>query len=132
MRLVKLVRGGRLVCFDYGASTAELANRDGGWLRTYRDQDRGHQPLVGLGNFDVTIDVPFDQFSPSPTQLRTQADFLRMHGIDDLVLAAEERWRAGASVGDLSALKARSIPTEAKLLTDPDGLGAFLVAEWVR
>lgn len=130
--LAKVTRGGRLVCFDYGATSAELAARAGAWLRTYRGQDRGHQPLVGLGHFDITIDVPFDQLAPTPSQIRTQGDFLRAHGLDAVVAAAEERWRSGASIGDLAALKARSIPTEATVLTDPTGLGAFLVAEWVR
>ncbi len=130
--LSRIRRGGRLVCVDYGATTAELARRDGGWLRTYRGHDRGHDPLVGLGQFDITIDVPFDQLSTAPTRLWTQAEFLRAHGLDALVATAEDRWRSGASVGDLAALKARSIPSEAKVLTDPTGLGAFLVAEWVR
>ena len=130
--LSRVRRGGRLVCIDYGAPTAELAGRNGRWLRTYRGHDRGHDPLVGLGTFDVTIDVPFDQLSPAPSRLWTQAEFLRSHGLDDFVTAAEDRWRSNASVADLAALKARSVPSEAKVLTDPTGLGAFLVAEWVR
>ena len=130
--LSRIRKGGRLVCVDYGAPTTELAGRDGRWLRTYRGHDRGHDPLVGLGNFDITIDVPFDQLSPAPSLLRTQAQFLRSHGLDGFVTFAEDRWRSNASVGDLAALKALSIPSEAKVLTDPTGLGAFLVAEWVR
>jgi hypothetical protein len=61
----------------------------------------------------------------------TQADWLRSHGIDELVEEGRRGWDAGATTGDLAALKARSRVREAEALLDPEGLGAFLVAEWV-
>ena len=39
---------------------------------------------------------------------------------------------AGASVGDLDALMARSRRAEAAALTDPDGLGGFMVLRLTR
>jgi SAM-dependent MidA family methyltransferase len=123
---------GRVVCIDYGAPTAHLARRDGHWLRTYRDHQRGYDPLLAPGSFDITIDVPFDQLAPQPDTLRTQADFLNAHGMADRVAAAERVWLAEADTGGLRALRARSIPHEASVLSDPNGLGAFTVAEWIR
>ena len=60
----------------------------------------------------------------------SQADWLRAHGIDDLVADARRTWTARAHIGDLAALKARSRVTEAEALLDPTGLGAFRVLEW--
>ena len=65
-----------------------------------------------------------------PTQLRTQADFLRAHGLEELVETARRRWHEGASRADLDALAARSRVTEADALVDPAGLGRFCVLEW--
>jgi hypothetical protein len=39
-------------------------------------------------------------------------------------------WEEHASAPDLTALRMRSRISEAEALTDPSGLGAFLVAEW--
>ena len=62
--------------------------------------------------------------------------FLPLPGLDDrrwaeLVEEGRARWRAGASAPDLAALAGRSRVREAEALVDPDGLGAFTVAEWV-
>ena len=117
----------RVILFDYGTrTTAELVGR--AWLRTYREHDRGADPLVDPGSQDITTDVAFDQLTPD--SLTTQADWLRAHGIDELVAAARATWRERAHIGDLAALKARSRVTEADALLDPDGLGGFLVAEF--
>ncbi len=124
-----LVDGGRLVCIDYGAATAELAVRpERGWLRTYRGQTAAGDPLRSLGSTDITTDVPIDQLPDSSIQ--TQAEFLRVHGILEMVEAARVRWEASSDIGDLAALRARSWITEADGLTDASGLGAFLVSEW--
>lgn len=117
----------RVVLVDYGtATTAELLGRT--WLRTYREHDRGFDPLVDPGSRDITTDVAFDQLRPD--RLTTQADWLRAHGVDALVDDARATWQARAAIGDLAALKARSRVNEADALLDPDGLGGFLVAEW--
>jgi len=82
----------RVVCFDYGASTAELATRSNrGWA---------------------------------------QAEWLRSHGIMDLVAEGRQIWEKRAGVGDLAAIRARSRQVEAEALLDPAGLGGFVVLEW--
>ncbi len=129
--VASLVDGGRVVCIDYSASTAELALRpERGWLRTYRGQTTAGNPLHSLGSTDITADVPFDQL-PSAL-ICTQSEFLRGYGIDELVGAAQAYWDEHGASGDLAALKARSRISEAQTLTDSDGLGTFLVLEWRR
>ena len=134
-RAVGLVERGRVVVFDYATlTTAELVDRpDAGWLRVYRDHERLGDPLVALGTADITADVAIDQLDAAigtPATVRTQAEWLRAFGIDELVDEGRRTWEAGAATGDLAALKARSRVSEAEALVDPAGLGAFLVAEW--
>ena len=126
--------GGRVVVVDYAATTAALAGRPQvEWLRTYRGHARGGDLLDGLGEQDVTCEVAVDQLAlvRPPTSDTTQADWLRAHGIDDLVAEGRRTWAERAHVGDLGALAARSRIGEAEALLDPAGLGAFRVVEWV-
>jgi SAM-dependent MidA family methyltransferase len=130
----QLSSDGRIVCIDYGAPTALLADRGDEWLRTYRDHQRTYgidAVLQNMGSSDITIDVPVDQL-PVARSIKTQASFLKDHGIDELVAEAKRSWTENAAVGDLAALQARSWISEAGLLTDPNGLGAFVVLEWRR
>ena len=121
----------RLLLLDYMATTDDLVARDGGWLRAYRGHERVTDWLAAPGSADITIDVPLDQLVPfEPTRISTQAEFLRAHGIDELVEEGRAAWPANAAVGDLAALKARSRIREAEALLDPAGLGAFTVLEW--
>ncbi|HEX9504705.1 MAG TPA: SAM-dependent methyltransferase, partial [Acidimicrobiia bacterium] len=54
-----MLRGGFLVVVDYVVTAAELVTRgEGGWLRTYRDHERGGSALMTPGEQDITIDVP--------------------------------------------------------------------------
>ncbi len=48
-----------------------------------------------------------------------------------LVAEARDTWHERAAIGDLRAMVARSRIGEADALTDPKGLGAFRVLEWV-
>ena len=124
---------GRVVVVDYAATTAELAARPPGeWVRTYRAHARGGGPLDDLGRQDVTCEVALDQLAlvRKPSTVTTQADWLRAHGLDDLVATARATWAERAHLGDLAALTARSRVTEAEALLDPTGLGAFRVVEW--
>jgi SAM-dependent MidA family methyltransferase len=122
--------GGRVVAFDYASTTAELAQRPWtDWVRTYRRQARGGRPLEALGTQDITCEVAVDQL-PSGASDRSQAEWLRAHGIDALVEEGRRIWEERAAIGDLEALKARSRITEAAALLDPAGLGAFRVLEW--
>lgn len=116
--------------FDYGATTAELAERTmAGWLRTYRDHQRGHDPLADPGSWDITSDVAIDQLL-SPDAVTSQADWLIANGIADRVQAGRDLWHARSHLGDLAALRARSTVHEAEALLDPTGLGSFVVLEW--
>ena len=60
-----------------------------------------------------------------PDAVRSQAQFLALHGLDDLVAEGRRVWAERAGVGDLAAVRARSRVREAEALTDPAGLGAF-------
>jgi SAM-dependent MidA family methyltransferase len=124
--------GGRLVLIDYADTTVSLAARPwGDWVRTYRSHQRGGHPLDSPGSQDITCEVAVDQLVPAPTLDRSQADFLRVHGIDQLREAALTAWQERAHIGDLAALRSRSRVHEADALTDPAGLGGFRVLEWV-
>jgi NADH dehydrogenase [ubiquinone] 1 alpha subcomplex assembly factor 7 len=126
-------RGGRVVVIDYAATTAELAGRpQEQWVRTYRGHRRGAGLLDALGEQDVTCEVSVDQLATvkRPVLDRSQADWLRARGIDELVAEGRSEWNERAHVGDLAALRARSRITESDALLDTSGLGGFRVLEW--
>ena len=124
---------GRVLLFDYAATTAELATRpQADWLRTYRAHAPGVAPLEALGEQDITCEVCVDQLAAvaPPVADRPQADWLRAHGIEDLVAEGRRTWQERAHLGDLAAIRARSRVSEAEALLDPRGLGAFRALEW--
>jgi NADH dehydrogenase [ubiquinone] 1 alpha subcomplex assembly factor 7 len=124
---------GRVVAIDYASTTAALAARPPDeWLRTYRGHARGGAALDDLGHQDITCEVATDQLAlvRPPASDTSQADWLRSHGIDDLVDEGRRTWAERAHVADVAALAARSRVTEAEALLDPGGLGAFRVLEW--
>lgn len=125
------LRSGSLLVIDYGvAHTGELAMRPWrDWLRTYRGNQRGEHYLRAPGTQDITTDVPFDQL-PEPDSLRTQAQFLQLRGIDELVEEGRRVWSEQAARPGLEAMRMRSRVGESEALLDPVGLGGFLVAEW--
>lgn len=122
---------GTVLVFDYGvARTAELVLRPWrDWLRTYRGHERGDHYLVAPGTQDITVDVCLDQL-PEPTALRSQAQWLSLYGIADLVEEGREYWRLNASAPDLQSIRMRSRISEAEALLDPAGLGGFWALEW--
>jgi SAM-dependent MidA family methyltransferase len=126
-----IVRRGRLVVIDYGATTDTLAHR-GGWLRCFQQHERGDDPLAIPGACDITADVAFDQLWPEPTSIIAQAEFLRTHGIETLVAEGRAQWEAAAASPTVAALTARSRIRESDALCDSNSLGAFQVAQWVR
>lgn len=134
--LDQLAPGGRLVVLDYTASTAELVARPWSqWVRTYRGHSRGGDPWVGPGRQDITVEVALDQLvqaSRPPDRVATQAEALRGWGIEALVEDGRRTWAERSGPVDLVALRARSRVGEAEALLDPEGLGAFTVAEWLR
>jgi SAM-dependent MidA family methyltransferase len=124
---------GRVVLFDYATTTPALAARPWTeWLRTYRAHAPGAGYLHDLGQQDVTCEVAVDQLAVvrPPASERSQADWLRAHGLDELVDEGRRLWTERAHVADLAAIAGRSRITEAEALTDPTGLGAFRVLEW--
>ncbi len=127
-----LLTCGRLLVVDYGvATTAELARRPWtDWLRTYVAHGRGAGVLADPGTQDITCEVAFDQLPP-PSRRTSQAEWLTEHGIEELVDEGRAIWRERAAIGDLVAFAARSRVRGAEALTDPGGLGSFVVAEWV-
>jgi SAM-dependent MidA family methyltransferase len=120
-----------VLVIDYGVPlTAELVMRPWReWLRTYRDNERGGHYLSAPGLQDITIDVPFDQLPP-PDAVRTQAQFLELHGIGELVEEGKRVWAEQAARPGLEAMRMRSRVSESEALLDPAGLGGFVVAEW--
>jgi SAM-dependent MidA family methyltransferase len=129
-----LSEGGRIVCLDYAryGTSDFLVEPWQAWLRTYRGHGRGGHPLDAPGTQDVTTDVAVDQLAGvrRPISERAQADFLRGHGVDDVVAAAAWHWSDVSGTPTLGDLSARSLVTEAKALLDPAGLGGFTVLEW--
>ncbi len=128
------VEQGLVVVLDYADETASLASRPPSeWLRTYRDHEPGGAPLEAVGEQDITCEVAIDQLARirAPTGRSSQAELLRRHRIDDLVEEGRRTWEQRAGVGDLDALRARSRVREAEALLDPDGLGGYVVLEWV-
>jgi SAM-dependent MidA family methyltransferase len=124
---------GRVLVVDYADVSPSLARRPWlDWVRTYRAHGRGGHPLDAPGGQDVTAEVAVDQLArvAQPAAVRTQAEFLVAHGIDELGARAAEAWQEGAARGDLDALKAKSRVNEVRALTDPAGLGAFSAVEW--
>ena len=131
---------GRVVAFDYGATTDVLAERAGRsddpaaglvWLRTHRDHDDGSWWLADPGSCDITADVALDQVQADHrAENFTQAEFLRGHGIDELVAEGRAVWAERTDVADLDTLKALSRTSEAEALLDPAGMGAFNTLAW--
>jgi SAM-dependent MidA family methyltransferase len=126
-----VVRSGAVVLFDYFVpTTAELAARPWRqWLRTYRAHDRGGHYLAMPGSQDITTEVAIDQL-PVPDSVRSQSQWLQLHGIDELVAAGKRYWEAHAARPDLVAMTMRSRVSESEALLDPAGLGAFTVLEY--
>ncbi|MGN6694257.1 MAG: SAM-dependent methyltransferase [Aquihabitans sp.] len=130
---LELAAGGRVVVIDYARTSAEMAAvAPHEWLRTYTSHGTGGSPYDGPGRSDITSDVAIDQLAliEPPTSIRTQAEFLRAHGIDELVAEGRATWERLGLAGGLEAIAGRSRITEAEALLDPTGPGAFTVLEW--
>jgi len=124
---------GRVIVIDYASTTPLLAHRPmREWIRTYRGHEAGVGPLEALGRQDITVEVCIDQLSRvrRPDRDRAQTEFLRDHGLAELVSEGRRIWHERAYIGDLEAVRGRSRVTEAEALTDPVGLGSFRVLEW--
>lgn len=125
------LRLGTVIAIDYSsATTAGLALRPWrDWLRTYRRHERGDHYLVAPGSQDITTEIAIDQL-PEPDAVRSQAQWLQLHGIDELVEEGKRYWEQHAHRPDLAAMRMRSRVSESEALLDPSGLGGFSVIEW--
>ena len=129
------LHGGVLAVVDYFATASQIAERgQDGWLRTYREHERGTSAIDAPGSQDITIDLPTEYVVQVAERAgfavvsdMTQSDWLRKLGVDELVADAREQWQERAHIGDLEALGHRSRVVEADALLDPSGLGAHRV-----
>ena len=126
-----LIRHGSVKVLDYFAlTTAELTGRPWReWLRTYRAHATGEHYLRLAGDQDITTHVCVDQL-PAPSEVETQASFLRRFGVDELVEEGRRAWAAAASRPGLAAMLMRSRLREAEALMEPQGLGGFHSVTW--
>ena len=131
---IEMLDHGSVLIIDYCTPTtveaAVMPWRE--WLRTYAGHEKGGHYLRNPGEQDITAQVMVDQLAVvrQPDAVRTQAQFLQLWGIDELVEEGRAAWRAAASAPTLAAMKMRSRVSEAEALTDPTGLGSFSVLEW--
>ncbi len=135
LRDVKERLNGQLLVIDYMVPvTVSLAQRPWReWLRTYRDQERGSHYLRDVGRQDVTTDVCIDQLEAvvgPASSVRSQAQFLQLWGIDELVEEGKRVWEAEAARPGLRAMTMRSRVSEAEALLDPASLGSFTTITW--
>ena len=128
------LKNGSVIVIDYCTPLTAIAAASPWreWLRTYVGHERGGHYLKDPGAQDITCQVMIDQLSEvaEPDSVRTQAQFLQMLGVDELVREGREVWAAHASRPTLKALKMRSRVSEAEALLDATGLGSFSVLEW--
>ena len=130
-RALQLLDKGRLLVVDYGFRNSDqfLQLPRDEWLRTYRGHRRAGTPFSEPGSRDITCDVAFDQLPGDPL-FQMQADWLKDHGLIEMTEWAREHWRNAAISPDARDVAIRSLLDEATALTDKEGLGNFVVAEW--
>jgi len=130
-RALNLLDRGRVLLFDYGLQqTKDFVERPfGEWIRTYNEQHRAGHPYAEAGSRDITCDIAFDQLPGFP-QIVAQRDWLLSQGLHAMTEWARGQWHDSAAAPDSEALGARAVLQEASALTDREGLGGFLVAEW--
>jgi SAM-dependent MidA family methyltransferase len=128
------LKSGRVIVIDYcTATTTQIAGMQWReWLRTYAHHDRGVHYLKNVGDQDITTQVAIDQLVQvrEPDAVRSQAQFLQLWGIGELVEEGKAEWGKSAAAPTLAALKMRSRVSESEALLDPNGLGGFTVLEW--
>jgi SAM-dependent MidA family methyltransferase len=133
-RALASLGSGAVLVIDYClASTVQAAAAPWRqWLRTFAGHETGAHYLRRPGEQDITADVMVDQLAAvrPPDAVRSQAHFLELWGITELVEEGRRAWKEAASAPTLAAMKMRSRVSEAEALLDPSGLGAFTVLEW--
>ena len=118
---------GRILLFDYCTplTAAAVMSPWREWLRTYANHERGGHYLMNPGTQDITTQVMLDQLESvaEPETIRTQAQFLRLWGVEELVEEGRRAWEAAAARPDLAAMKMRSRISEAEALLDAISAG---------
>ncbi len=130
-----LLLSGTMLIIDYALpTTAQFASRPWrDWLRTFRGHERGQHYLRNPGLQDITADVAIDQLVSAmgePDAVRSQNQFLRRWGIDELVAHGRQYWTDNAAAPTLAAIKMRSRIGEAEALLAEPGLGSFTTIEY--
>ena len=130
-KALKSLRKGRVIVIDYAVENFPVSP-DHNWLLTYTKHERSHDPLSNPGTKDITSDVDISQLQKiqTPALIRTQSQWLKELGIDELVNEGKRYWLENVHKPDVVALEARSRATESKALLDDNGLGGFKVIEW--
>ncbi len=134
-RTAAILRRGYVVLIDTMDTAAGTLARDtGAWLRTYRGHASAGPALADPGSRDLVADVVTEQLRHAAADAgfavltdTTQAAWLDDLGIAGMVDRGRTLWEERAAVGDLAALEARSVASQAAALTDPAGLGAHRV-----
>lgn len=134
--IARVIKRGYVLTIDYGHPREAMYHPDrvGGTLRCYSEHVLGWDPFRRVGEQDITAHVDFTHlqqclashgFAPS-APLMSQADFLELHGYEHALrqarrdlLGARDASEVGTMQHELESLRA---------LSDPRGLGAFLVA----
>lgn len=128
-----LLQSGMLIVFDYCSTSSVAINQPWrNWLRTYEQHAVGEHYLRRAGLQDITSHVMVDQLAivRQPDTIKTQSEWLSIHGIGALVAEGKDYWQANSAKPDVQAMKMRSRVSEAEALCDPNGLGNFKVLEW--
>jgi SAM-dependent MidA family methyltransferase len=130
----RALHNGVVVLIDYIVDIGVAVSRSPEWLRTFRQHERGDDPLRDPGSQDITADIVRSQLERAArtagfqlVEDQTQAAWLHDLGLEALVESGRRTWQAGAHRGDLHAIAGRSLGNEAAALTDPAGLGAHRV-----
>jgi SAM-dependent MidA family methyltransferase len=134
-RVAATLHDGYVVLIDTMETAAGILTREpGDWLRTYRGHTVAGPALDAPGSRDLVADVVVEQLHHAAADAgfavltdTTQAAWLEDLGLAAMVDRGRAAWEARAAVGDLAALEARSITTQAAALTDPTGLGSHRV-----
>lgn len=127
---------GSLLVVDYGDMEPDLwLRRPGGSMVTYRRGELGTDPLVHIGDADITAHVNFSALERAartaglaPQPHATQREWLQGLGIDEVVTAMrrhEERARTEGRHADYLGLVAER--SRVQTLAAAGGLGDYLV-----
>lgn len=111
----------RLLVFDYGADAATLAAREEWPLRAYAGHRRVDPLSAAQVHADVTVEVPVDVVVDALDRLGWD---VHVSSQRDWLLA---RWTCGGD--EPGMLGRRAHASEIRALTDPAGLGGFVVID---